>query len=77
MSKYIEETILIVIILFILFLIGDVWINYQVDINSWRDTKRAINNEFMPNYIGEGKIFKVDGRLFIEFDGEIYLLKTY
>lgn len=77
MSKYIEETILLVIILFILFQIGDMWVNYHADINSWRDAKRVINNEFTPKYIDEGKIFKIGDRLFIEFDSEIYLLKKY
>ena len=61
-----------------LYLVGDAWINYNMDRNVWERTRNLIlSDEVTPNYIDKGRIFKVNGRLFIYVNDEIYLLKKY
>ena len=61
-----------------LYLVGNAWINYNMDRNVWERTRNTIlNDEVTPNYIDEGKVFKMNGNVFIRIRDEVYLLKTY
>ena len=76
--KYLMYIMIVAIVIFILLQIGDAWINYNMDRNAWiRARDIILYDNVTPNYIEDGRIFKMNGHLFIKANDDIYLLKKY